>query len=311
MNLMKSRPFQQVDVFTATAYRGNPLAVVVDGTDLDDAAMQRFAQWTNLSETTFLLPPTAPTADYRVRIFTPGGELPFAGHPTIGSCHAWLRAGNKPKAPGLVVQECGAGLVPLRREGDRLAFAAPPLKRSAPSPALLAKVAGALGLKAQQIIAAQMLQNGPAWLGLLLDNADAVLQLRPDHRLLKELGVEVGVAGVPVAHDSSLLIGRSNREARAFGNRAVAVQDADDIGIDIEVRAFAASVGVEEDPVTGSLNAGLAEWLIGEGHMPERYVAAQGQCLGRAGRVYIERDAEGKIWVGGDAVTCIDGHVTL
>lgn len=311
MNLMKSRPFQQVDVFTATAYRGNPLAVVFDGTDLDDAAMQRFAQWTNLSETTFLLPPTAPTADYRVRIFTPGGELPFAGHPTIGSCHAWLRAGNKPKAPGLVVQECGAGLVPLRREGDRLAFAAPPLKRSAPSPALLAKVAGALGLKAQQIIAAQMLQNGPAWLGLLLENADAVLQLRPDHRLLKELGVEVGVAGVPVAHDSSLLIGRSNREARAFGNRAVAVQDADDIGIDIEVRAFAASVGVEEDPVTGSLNAGLAEWLIGEGHMPERYVAAQGQCLGRAGRVYIERDAEGKVWVGGDAVTCIDGHVTL
>jgi len=310
MNPMKSRPFKQVDVFTATAYRGNPLAVVIDGADLDDAAMQRFAQWTNLSETTFLLPPTEPTADYRVRIFTPGGELPFAGHPTIGSCHAWLQAGGKPKVPGRVVQQCGAGLVPLRRDGDRLAFAAPPLKRSAPSPALLAKVAGALGLKAQQIIAAQMLVNGPAWLGLLLEDADAVLQLTPDHRLLKELGVEAGVAGVPAPRDASLLIGRSNREARAFGNRP-AVEHNEGEKIDLEVRAFAAAVGVEEDPVTGSLNAGLAEWLIADGHMPERYLAAQGQCLGRAGRVYIERDAEGKIWVGGDAVTCIDGHVTL
>ncbi|PLC05752.1 phenazine biosynthesis protein PhzF [Variovorax sp. RO1] len=313
MILMKSRPFKQVDVFTATAYLGNPLAVVLDGQDLDDDAMQRFAQWTNLSETTFLVPPTDAAADYRVRIFTPGGELPFAGHPTIGSCHAWLQAGGKPKVAGRVVQQCGAGLVPLRREGERLAFAAPPLKRSAPSPALLAKVAGALGLKAQQIVAAQMLQNGPAWLGLLLENADAVLQLRPDHRLLKELGVEVGVAGVPSAHDSSQLISRSNREARAFGKRSTTVvaPDADGVTIDLEVRAFAAAVGVDEDPVTGSFNAGLAEWLIADGHMPERYVAAQGQCLGRAGRVYIERDSDGTIWVGGDAVTCVDGHVTL
>ncbi|RIX75372.1 PhzF family phenazine biosynthesis protein [Acidovorax cavernicola] len=313
MILMKSRPFKQVDVFTATAYFGNPLAVVIDGQDLDDATMQRFAQWTNLSETTFLLPPTDPAADYRVRIFTPGGELPFAGHPTIGSCHAWLQAGGKPKAAGRVVQQCGAGLVPLRRDGERLAFAAPPLKRSAPSPALLAKVAGALGLKAQQIVAAQMLQNGPAWLGLLLENADAVLQLRPDHRLLKELGVEVGVAGVPSADDSSQLISRSNREARAFGTRSatVAAIDTDGPTIDLEVRAFAAAVGVDEDPVTGSFNAGLAEWLIADGHMPERYLAAQGQCLGRAGRVYIERDSDGKIWVGGDAVTCVDGHVSL
>ncbi|WPG38385.1 PhzF family phenazine biosynthesis protein [Variovorax sp. EBFNA2] len=307
---MKSRPFKQVDVFTATAYFGNPLAVVLDGQDLDDAAMQRFAQWTNLSETTFLLPPTDATADYRVRIFTPGGELPFAGHPTIGSCHAWLQAGGKPKAAGRVVQQCGAGLVPLRHDGGRLAFAAPPLKRSAPSPALLAKVAGALGLKAQQIVAAQMLVNGPAWLGLLLDDADAVLRLTPDHRLLKELGVEAGVAGVPAARDDSLLIGRSNREARAFGHRPAAAPD-DGEKIDLEVRAFAAAVGVEEDPVTGSLNAGLAEWLIADGHMPERYVAAQGQCLGRAGRVYIERDSDGTVWVGGDAVTCVDGHVTL
>ena len=310
MTLMKSRPFKQVDVFTATAYFGNPLAVVLDGQDLDDAAMQRFARWTNLSETTFLLPPTDAAADYRVRIFTPGGELPFAGHPTIGSCHAWLQAGGKPKAAGRVVQQCGAGLVPLRRDGDRLAFAAPPLKRSAPSPALLAKVAGALGLKAQQIVAAQMLVNGPAWLGLLLEDAEAVLRLTPDHRLLKELGVEAGVAGVPAPRDDSLLIGRSNREARAFGHRPAAALD-DGEKIDLEVRAFAAAIGVEEDPVTGSLNAGLAEWLIADGHMPERYVAAQGQCLGRAGRVYIERDSDGTVWVGGDAVTCVDGHVTL
>ncbi len=307
---MNSRPFKQVDVFTATAYYGNPLAVVIDGQDLDDAAMQRFAQWTNLSETTFLLPPTDPTADYRVRIFTPGGELPFAGHPTIGSCHAWLEAGGKPKAPGMVVQQCGAGLVPLRRDGTRLAFAAPPLKRSAPSPALLAKVAGALGLKAQQVIAAQVLDNGPVWFGLLVNDADAVLALQPDHRALKELGVKAGVAGVPAAHDTSLLIGRSNREARAFGNRP-AVPNADGARIDLEVRAFAEPIGVQEDPVTGSLNASLAEWLIADGHMPERYLAAQGQCLGRAGRVHIERDAEGRIWVGGDAVTCVDGSVSL
>jgi len=307
---MKPRPFKQVDVFTATPYLGNPLAVVLDGSGLDDAAMQRFAQWTNLSETTFLLPPTEPTADYRVRIFTPGGELPFAGHPTIGSCHAWLQAGGKPKAAGRVVQQCAAGLVPLRLEGERLAFSAPPLKRSAPSPTLLAKVAGALGLKAQQIVAAQVLDNGPVWFGLLLSDADTVLRLVPDHRLLKELGVKAGVAGVPAAEGSSMLIGRSNREARAFGGKAQAAEG-DGQKIDLEVRAFAAPIGVEEDPVTGSLNAGLAEWLIADGHMPARYVAAQGQCLGRAGRVYIEHDSDGMVWVGGDAVTCIDGQVTL
>lgn len=310
MNTMKPRPFKQVDVFTATPYLGNPLAVVLDGAGLDDAAMQRFAQWTNLSETTFLLPPTEPTADYRVRIFTPGGELPFAGHPTIGSCHAWLQAGGKPKAAGRVVQQCAAGLVPLRLEGERLAFSAPPLKRSAPSPTLLAKVAGALGLKAQQIVAAQVLDNGPVWFGLLLSDADTVLRLVPDHRMLKELGVKAGVAGVPGAEGSSMLIGRSNREARAFGGKAQAAEG-DGQKIDLEVRAFAAPIGVEEDPVTGSLNASLAEWLIAEGHMPARYVAAQGQCLGRAGRVSIERDSDGMVWVGGDAVTCIDGQVTL
>jgi PhzF family phenazine biosynthesis protein len=303
---MKTRPFKQVDVFTAKPYLGNPLAVVLDGSGLDDAAMQSFAKWTNLSETTFLLPPTEPSADYLVRIFTPGGELPFAGHPTLGSCHAWLQAGGRPRATDRIVQQCAAGLVPIRHEGERLVFAAPPLKRSAPSPTMLAKVAAALGLKAQQIVAAQLLDNGPVWLGLLLNDADTVLALKPDHRMLKELGQKVGVAGVPVTQDDAPapLISRSNREALAFAR-----SNDEDIGL--EVRAFAAPLGVEEDPVTGSLNASLAQWLIPDGHLPSRYLAAQGQCLGRAGRVHVSRDAEGQVWIGGDSVTCIDGKLSL
>ena len=313
---MKTRAFKQVDVFTAVRYRGNPLAVVLDGTDLDDAELQRFAHWTNLSETTFVLPPTDDAADYRVRIFTPGGEMPFAGHPTLGSCHAWLEAGGRPRSEGRVVQQCAAGLVTVRREaganGDRLAFAAPKLKRSAPSPTLLAKVASALGLKAHQILSAQLLDNGPVWLGLLLNDADTVLALTPDHRALKELGQAVGVAGVPAPAKNGALIGRSNREARAFGSADKAsVKPITAIAADLEVRAFAANMGIEEDPVTGSLNAGLAEWLIADDHLPARYLVAQGQTLGRDGRVTVERDADGTIWIGGDSVTCIDGTVTL
>ena len=302
----RTRLFKQVDVFTAKPYAGNPLAVVLDGTGLDDSDMQDFARWTNLSETTFLLPPTELSADYRVRIFTPGGELPFAGHPTLGSCHGWLEAGGRPKTPGQIVQQCAGGLVPIRQEGERLAFAAPPSRRSAPSPSLLAKVAGALGLRAQQIVAAQLLDNGPVWLGLLLADADTVLALRPDHGALKELGQKVGVAGIYARDEAPAapLISRSNREARAFAR-----SDAPDIGL--EVRAFAAPIGIEEDPVTGSLNAALAQWLIPEGHLPERYLAAQGQCLGRAGRVHVTRDADGQVWVAGDSVTCIDGKVTI
>jgi PhzF family phenazine biosynthesis protein len=284
--MMKTRPFQQVDVFTAAPYRGNPLAVVLDGTDLDDAELQRFAQWTNLSETTFLLPPTDSAADYRVRIFTPGSELPFAGD--------------------RIVQQSAVGLVAIRRDGERLAFAAPPVTRSAPSPSVLARVAAALGLKAAQIRGAQMLDNGPVWLGLLLDDVDTVLALKPDHRALKELRQKVGVAAVPHAtEEAPALIGRSNREARAFGARAQPTP------VGLEVRAFAAPIGVEEDPVTGSFNASIAQWLIADGHVPERYVAGQGQCMGRDGRVHIERDADGQVWVGGDAVTCIEGSVHL
>ena len=307
---MKQREFKQVDVFTATPYFGNPLAVVLDGTGLDDAAMQRFAQWTNLSETTFLLPPSDPSADYRVRIFTPGGELPFAGHPTLGSCHSWLQAGGTPHAKDFVVQECRIGLVKIRRDAGsgQLAFAAPPLKRSAPSPAVLAQVAAALGLKATQIVAAQLLDNGPVWLGLLLDQPETVLQLAPDHRELEKLGLKVGVAAAYPADAAPALIARANREARAFDTHATAAVTG---APDLEVRGFAAPIGINEDPVTGSLNASLAQWLIAEGHMPERYLASQGVSLGRAGQVHIARDAAGQVWVGGESVTCISGSVTL
>ncbi len=310
---MKTRPFKQVDVFTATPYFGNPLAVVLDASDLSDELMQRFAQWTNLSETTFVFPPTsaakAAGADYRVRIFTPGGELPFAGHPTLGTCHAWLQAGGQQQADDYVTQESQIGLVKIRRDGTRLAFGAPPLKRSAPSPSLLAHVAAALGLKAQQIVAAQMLDNGPVWLGLLLDSQNAVLQIQPNHMEIKNLGQKIGVVSVEQPQSSTPLISRSNREARAFGASEKVSQG--DNAPPVEVRAFAASIGVNEDPVTGSLNASLAQWLIADGQAPASYVAAQGTCMGRAGRVFIEQDATGQIWVGGQSVTCVDGTVRL
>jgi PhzF family phenazine biosynthesis protein len=282
---MRQRAFKQVDVFTPVAYKGNPLAVVLDGTDLSDEQMQHFAAWTNLSETTFLLPPTHDTADYRVRIFTPGGELPFAGHPTLGSCHAWLQAGGRPRRGDLIVQECKQGLVSLRRQGEQLAFAAPASKRTAPSPAVLAQVAAALGLKANQVLAAQSLDNGPVWLSLLIDGPPTVLGLRPDHSALRAFGLKIGVAA-------------RYRDAR----------DGEPM---LEVRAFAAPVGIPEDPVTGSLNASLAQWLIDEGHLPTRYIAAQGACVGRAGCVHVERDEQGQVWIGGATVSCIDGTVLL
>ena len=271
----KIRPFRQVDVFTAAPYYGNPVAVVLDGSRLSDDDMQRFAQWTNLSETTFVLPPSAGAAqagaDYQVRIFTPGGELPFAGHPTLGTCHAWLEAGGTPQASDFIRQECKIGLIKIRRDGARLAFAAPALKRSSPSPSLLAQVAGALGLKANQIVAAQLLDNGPVWLGLLLDSAQTVLQINPNHAELKNLGQKVGVVHVEHKQLATKLIVRSNREARAFGGSSGATSTASAPEADachVEVRAFAAPVGINEDPVTGSLNASLAQWLIAEGHAP-------------------------------------------
>lgn len=288
---MQQRPFRQIDVFSHHPGFGNPVAVVLDAQGLSDADMRRFAAWTNLSETTFLMPPTAAGhaagADYRLRIFSPRGELPFAGHPTLGTCRAWLQQGHTPRVPGLVVQESAQGLVQIEHQGDTLAFAAPPLQRSKPSPALVPLVASALGLRPHQIQAAQLLDNGPVWLGLLLDSADTVLGLTPDHARLKDLGQDVGV--IHIAPDAG-----DNPE------RPGAV-----------VRAFAAPMGNPEDPVTGSLNASLAQWLIAEGLAPTRYLVAQGECLGRAGRVYIRQDAQGQVWVGGHTVTCIEGTALL
>jgi PhzF family phenazine biosynthesis protein len=291
---MALRPFMQVDVFTEKAYRGNPLAVVLDGTDLSTEAMQHFTNWTNLSECTFLLPPTeqgrAAGADYRVRIFCPGRELPFAGHPTLGSCHAWLAAGGVPQQAH-VVQECGVGLVKIRRDGNRLAFAAPPLLKSGPlDEADVALIARGLGVDRTDVVAHAWCDNGPNWRGVMLRSAEQVLALRPDGAVLA--GLDVGVVGPrgKVGVTGARGEGDTQFEVRAF---------------------FPGNNGLCEDPVTGSLNAALAQWLIGAGLAPEHYVAAQGTALAREGRVHIERDASGTVWVGGASVTCIEGQVQL
>lgn len=289
--MTRARPFQQVDVFTDTACLGNPLAVVLDGSDLSTETMQRFTDWTNLSECTFVLPPTAEGraagADYQVRIFCPGRELPFAGHPTLGTCHAWLLAGGPAQTPGMVVQECGVGLVRIRLTTVggrmRLAFAAPPLRRNGPlDEPSVERIARGLGVHRDEIVAHAWCDNGPGWQAVMLADADRLRSLRPDPTQLA--GLDVGVVAPQTPGLDTAL------EVRAF---------------------FPGNHGVAEDPVTGSLNAALAQWLIGAGLAPERYVAAQGSVLGRAGRVHVERDADGTVWVGGDSVSCIRGEVTL
>lgn len=274
------RRFRQIDVFSSDACRGNPVAVVIDGDGLTTDQMQRFAAWTNLSETTFLLPPTDPGADYRVRIFTPVAELPFAGHPTLGSCHAWLSTGHTPSDGETIAQQCGAGIVPIRRTGEGLAFAAPPLLRSGPVDAALVKrITEALGIGPSQVVDAQWVDNGPGWVAVLLDSADAVLGLRPGF-----IDADVGVVG-PCPPDADT----------AF-----------------EVRAFFPVNGVMvEDPVTGSLNAGLAQWLVDTGRTDTPYVVRQGTALGRAGRVHLTRDPDGGFWVGGATTDVIAGAVDL
>ena len=278
---MKQRRFDQLDVFTAVPLKGNPLAVVHAAQGLTEATMAAFARWTNLSETTFLLPPVDPMADYRVRIFTPGGELPFAGHPTLGSCHAWLAAGGQSRQPGLVVQECGVGLVHIRREGARLAFAAPPLRRTGPvDETLLARIAAGLGVTRAEILQHQWVDNGPGWCAVMLPSAEHVRAVRPDFARLGD--VKLGLVGAfPPGHPAAF-----------------------------EVRAFVPSLGVPEDPVTGSLNAGLAQWLIGAGLAPPAYQAVQGTALGRDGRVHVVRDGD-TVWIGGDVAPSITGHVLL
>jgi PhzF family phenazine biosynthesis protein len=274
------RPLKLVDVFATTSYSGNPLAVVLDGDGLTTEQMQRFTHWMNLSETTFLLPPSRPEADYRVRIFLPTMELPFAGHPTLGSCHAWLEGGGAPRSDEVIVQECGAGLVAVRRTADGLAFAAPALLRSgAVEDALVGHVAATVGIAREQIVDAQWVDNGPGWVAVMLESADAVLTLRPGL-----VDMTVGVVG-PYPPGSS----------EAF-----------------EVRAFFPKDGATvEDPVTGSLNASLAQWLLASGRASAPYVVSQGGVLGRAGRVHISQDEDGEIWVGGATVTCASGDVDL
>ena len=285
---MDSYTFSQVDVFAETPLTGNPVAVVHDAIRLDDEQMAAFANWTNLSETTFLLPPSdagaEAGADYRLRIFTPATELPFAGHPTLGSAHAWLESGGTPRTPGELVQECGAGLVTVRA-GKRLAFRAPPFLRSGPvDQAELTTVVAAIGLEPHQVLGAEWVDNGPGWLGLELDSAETVLSLRPDFTALP---VETGVIG---PYDE---------------------MDRAEHGADVEVRAFCPGLSIPEDPVTGSLNAGLAVWLTRAGRLPASYVARQGTALGRDGRVSVETDEHGEIWVGGASRTLIRGTLQL
>lgn len=305
-----SRPFMTVDVFTAVPYKGNPVAVVLDATGLDASAMQAFARWTNLSETTFVLPPSdaarAQGADYRVRIFTPAAEMPFAGHPTLGTCHAWLASGGQPQSTERIVQECAKGLITIERTPDGLAFASPE-SRAVPLPHNLHEVYRALGITTEQVIDAAYLDNGPQWLCLLLDSPDTLLSLEPDMAQIKALGHKVGLASLYQDSDAAPLIGRACREAEAFatGLRARTAQ----APAQLEVRAFS-TTGME-DPVTGSLNASLAQWLINQGYLSPPYMANQGACVGRDGWVSVHRDAKKQLWIGGHTVTCVNGTVLL
>lgn len=278
-----SRTFKQVDVFTDTIGSGNPVAVVLEASGLGDADMAAFAAWTNLSETTFVLPPTEPGADYHVRIFTPNQELPFAGHPTVGTCHAWLEAGGRPATPTRIVQQCGAGLVTLRKIDGRLSFETPTRERSGDVDAeLVAEVLSNLGLDANDVVDISWADNGPGWIGILVTDVDVLRSIEPSWN---RIDIKAGVAA---------LTGQSKAQEPA-----------------IEVRAFFYAGGTREDPVTGSLNGSLAQWLLGNGTLQAPYVASQGVSMGRNGRVYISQADDDGIWVGGDAVTGIDGNVRL
>jgi PhzF family phenazine biosynthesis protein len=283
---MTTYRFSQVDVFAPEPLSGNPVAVVHHAVGLDDWQMADFARWTNLSETTFLLPATDPSADYRLRIFTPAEELPFAGHPTLGSAHAWLGLGGVPAHVGRLVQQCGVGLVELRLEETALAFRAPePLRSGEVDSETLARAIAALGVAPDRVLRSNWVDNGPGWLGLQLASAADVLDLSPDFVAMR--GLEIGVIG---AHETAL---------------------GEQLGADYEVRAFCPELSVPEDPVTGSLNAGLALWLTRDGHLPPDYVARQGTAMGRNGRVRIRTDEDGDIWVGGTSHTLIEGCLTL
>ncbi|GAA1485156.1 PhzF family phenazine biosynthesis protein [Brachybacterium fresconis] len=284
-----ARRFAQLDVFADRPQRGNPLAVVLDAQGLTEEEMQRVARWTNLSETTFLLPPISTEADYRVRIFTPSGELPFAGHPTLGTARAWLEAGGIP-AGERIVQECAAGLITVRRDGGRLAFAAPALLRSGPlDEADVDQLASALGVTRSSVLGHAWVDNGPGWRVLELESADQVLSLSPD--LAGMTDAKLGVVG-------------------RHGSAGAAAGPADGTaGPLYEVRAF--TLGGVEDPVTGSLNAGIAQWLLERGGMPTRWTVSQGTVLGRVGRIDVQVDADATIWIGGATVLTVEGSILV
>ena len=282
MTMPRTRPFVQVDVFSTSPYSGNPVAVVLDGTDLSDEEMQGLARWTNLSETTFVLPPTVPEADYRLRIFTPGDELPFAGHPTLGSAHAWLDGGGVPRHGDRIVQECAAGLVTVRRGEGALAFAAPPrVREGALDEDYLKRIVDAFGITRDRVLAHQWVDNGPGWAVVQLATAEEVLALEPDLSLIPD--AMVGAIG---AHPD----GSAHR---------------------FEMRTFAPGVGVPEDPACGSMNAGVGQWLTSTGAVPSSYRVSQGARLGRAASIEVTVDTDGTVWVSGAAVVCIRGTITL
>ncbi|WP_433167041.1 PhzF family phenazine biosynthesis protein [Kribbella sp. CA-247076] len=279
---VRVREFVQVDVFASGPYTGNPVAVVLDGTELSDQEMQRLAVWTNLSETTFVLPPTVPEADYRLRIFTPGGELPFAGHPTLGSAWAWLDGGGVPQHADRIVQECAAGLVAVRRDEDRLSFAAPPrVREGSLEDDYLDRIVTAFGITPDRVVAHQWVDNGPGWAVIHLPTAEEVLKLEPDLALIPT--AMVGAIGpYPDGHE-----------------------------YDFELRTFAPGVGVPEDPACGSMNASVGQWLISTGAAPSSYRVSQGARVGRAASIEVTADPDGTVWVSGATTTCIRGTITL
>ena len=280
--MTRLRDFSQVDVFSPVPYLGNPVAVILDGSDLDDTTMQRVARWTNLSETTFLLPPTHAAADYRVRIFCPEGEVPFAGHPTLGSAHAWLEHGGVPHQADCVVQECGVGLVEVRRGEGVLSFAAPPTRRMGElEEYYVDTIVQAFGITRDQVLAHQWVDNGPGWAVLQLVSAEAVLQLEPY------------LAQIPAA-----MVG-------ALGAYPAGSPNA------FELRTFAPGVGLPEDPICGSMNASVGQWLLRTGQVSTGYTVSQGTRLGRAGQVTITIDESGQVWCGGATTTCFRGVAIL
>lgn len=273
--------FQMIDVFGAEPLSGNPLAVVFGADTLETDEMQRLTRWFNLSETAFVLSPTHPLADYRVRIFTLEREMPFAGHPTLGSCHAWLSTGRAPKKETEIVQECGVGLVTIRRDQGLLSFGAPPLIRSGPpSKEELTEAVQFLGIGAHEVVDSAWIDNGPGWLGIRLASAEDVLGLNPQRSWPRR--IDIGVVG-PHSHGDAAF------EVRAFFS--------DHLGATVE------------DPVTGSLNASLAQWLFSTGVVEGAYIAAQGTRLGRKGRIHVTGDSAGQFWIGGKTHTQVTGHL--